>query len=419
MGDIVEGWLKITGKNIETKWSERFFYQPETDASCWVKFDLQGQQEYNEVLSQQFNEPGFSSTHQHATLTPGDLIYVELEEDNKTVKNIAATKVPRLRYRTPIGKLLRPDHLHRCKNLDTLCPACRVFGWVRESGKRLEPDRPTAYAGRVRFSHGTLIRNNGELPETTLAILSTPTPTTTSFYLLNAAGEPDPTVKYDTADTRLRGRKFYRHHGGMLSEQEYQRPGDIKDDQNRTVSGALKPGAAFTFTLDFENLAVLELGALLYALELEEGLYHRLGYAKPLGFGSVKVTVTKVHIVDWNARLSTLDPAAGWQELENWAEYKTKFLQEMRNLYGENYENIVLADLKALLGEPPNLPIHYPRSQEAPDPEGKNYEWFVGNNRRIVKRDLPAPCALPLATEERAGKGLLLIDKNGRGGSCQ
>jgi len=283
---------------------------------------------------------------------------------------------------------------------------------VREGAEDIGLDVPTAYAGRVRLSHGTLTHSAGELPETTLAILSTPKPTTTPFYLLTKGGQPDPMVTYDTKGARLRGRKFYRHQGETNSN-EYQC--NDKSDQNRTVRGALKPGATFTFTVEFENLAPLELGALLYALELEEGMFHRLGYAKPLGFGSVKVTVESVQTIDWQARLQSIEAKAGWQPIDK-AQYKQEFLAAMQTLYGSKFD-AVLTDLRALLGAPPDLPIHYPRPTRRFDPEHPQYEWFVGNKRRVerrVKGDLPGPVALLLAKDDRGG--LPLIEKDGKEG---
>ncbi len=404
----VEGKLKITGQNIETKLCERFFYNFETDSSSWVRFSTEKQQDYNQILSQQFQEAGFLSIHQHPELTVGDLVYVELEDGGETVKNIAATKVPRLLYRNAIGRLLRSQHLHRCSNYNRLCPACRVFGWVRESAEDIGQEAPTAYAGRVRFSHGALIHSAGELPETPLAILSTPKPTTTPFYLLDENGWPDPMVTYDTAGARLRGRKFYRHQG-KANPEEYQR--DEKSDQNRTVRGALEPGATFTFTVDFENLAPLELGALLYTLELEEGMFHRLGYAKPLGFGSVKVTVESVQTIDWEARLDSIEPEAGWQAIDG-AQHKHEFLDTMRNIYGGGFDE-VLDDLRALCETPPELPIHYPRPTTMFDPGHPQFEWFVGNKRRIEKHQNNA-VSLQLADADT--QGLPLIKKDGKEG---
>ena len=70
-----------------------------------------------------------------------------------------------------------------------------------------------------------------------------------------------------------------------------------------------------------------------------------------------------------------------------------------------------IRDLFVLLREPGSaLPqhIHYPRSQPRPDPEGKNFEWFVGNKSKSKKLDKAGPnLALESATEERTGLPLI------------
>jgi hypothetical protein len=48
----------------------------------------------------------------------------------------------------------------------------------------------------------------------------------------------------------------------------------------------------------------------------------------------------------------------------------------------------IAAFLTAARGFRDGLPIHYPRKSAAPDPEGKNYEWFVANDR--TGKDAPA-----------------------------
>ncbi len=438
---IERGWLCVTNQNIENKHSERFFFRaqdnnigpevielPEKVRKAYEALIRDYQDRHREAVQKRLarkqppgqpvdKEAGFSRfvyQYDERELRGGELVYAMLEGtvESPRVKFIVPVSVPRVSYEHSVGDLL-PEFLHRCKDYDALCPACRVFGWVRESAEGLAKDASTAYAGRVRFSHGILTYNAEEPLETTLSILSTPKPTTTPFYLLNKDGRPDPTVTYDTQGARLRGRKFYRHHG-TANPAEYQR--DDKSDQNRTVRGALQPGTKFTFTVDFENLNPLELGALLYALELEDGLFHRLGYAKPLGFGSVKVTVCQVQILDWDARLRSLEPEAGWQTIEQaqCKQYKEEFLTCMRNHFGDLFEE-VLADLRALLGTPPELPIHYPRPTRRFDPNHPQFEWFMGNKRRIERRgreDLPEPVALPLARDDV--KGLPLIDKQGK-----
>jgi hypothetical protein len=53
--------------------------------------------------------------------------------------------------------------------------------------------------------------------------------------------------------------------------------------------------------------------------------------------------------------------------------------------------------------------IHYPRTEPKPDPEGKNFEWFVANKVKSTKSEQAGP-NLPL--EETAGDpGLPLLAK--------
>jgi len=440
---IERGWLCVTNQNIESKHSERFFFRAQENriGPEWIDLPTDVRQAYGALIKDYQkrhrdavqkrqkkgrppgqpvgDEAGYSRfvyQYDERHLKGGELVYAMLEgtANSPSVKFIVPVSVPRVGYEHSVGDLLL-DLWHRCQGYDHLCPACRVFGWVyeKERDKKVPQDKITAYAGRVCFSHGKAEKETldyeGSIP---LAILSTPKPTTASFYILNADGESDPDVDYDKGNAQLRGRKFYRHHG-QASPQEYTRaPMDKpkRDNQNRTVRDALKPGAKFTFTVDFENLAQVELGALLYALELEDDLSHRLGYAKPLGFGSVKVTVEQVETVDWSKRLQSLKVDTGWQTIDG-TRYKREFLETMQALYGDGFDR-VLADLRALLGEPPNsLPVHYPRTGEEPDSEGKNYEWFVGNKKREDRRGKGPKIALDLASEGK--QGLPLIDKDG------
>jgi CRISPR-associated protein (TIGR03986 family) len=266
------------------------------------------------------------------------------------------------------------------------------------------------------------MHDKGVMPDVTLAILSSPKSTTTRFYLMPKDGQvrdglSDADAGYD-GDNILRGRKFYRHHG-HADALEYERAiaefFDGRDDQNRTVRGVRQPGNTFEFTVEFSNLAPVELGALLWSLKLREGgrqCYHRLGFAKPLGFGSAQIQVTQLRILQPGKRYTALEASGGWRdavsEQEAWI---GQFRQAMEQVYGQPFDQLPnVHDLLALLGEPPDLPIHYPRSQREPTAEGKNFEWFVGNKRS--GRDAGPRLSLPLAGEEE--EGLPLLDKYGR-----
>jgi CRISPR-associated protein (TIGR03986 family) len=353
----------------------------------------------------------------------GTLVYAGLSgtPERLRLKYIAPAAVPRVSYDHSVAELLPSAlRLHPCEDYEALCPACRVFGWVyqAEQGEKIPVGKATAYAGRLRLSHGTLLEDKGTLDDTTLTILSSPKPTTTRFYLRPRSGKPrdglsDAKAGYD-GDNVLRGRKFYRHHG-EADPSEYKRMTtdrfDGKDNQNRTVRGARRSGNRFRFTIDFHNLAPVELGALLWALELREGDqqgYHRLGFAKPLGFGSVKLEVSALELMDPVVRYESSEADSGWQDgLAKKVKWVDSFRKAMETVYGESLDGLTnISDLLALLGGPPDLPIHYPRTGRRPSPEGKNFEWFVGNKRRHGPK-----IALTLADEDK--EGLPLIDRRG------
>lgn len=95
-----------------------------------------------------------------------------------------------------------------------------------------------------------------------------------------------------------------------------ERVGGQKESQASTKSWVkpLLPGSTFRFSIRFENLTSVELGALLKAVELENKAdpathCHRLGRAKPLGFGSVTLSIKAINL--WDARLAAanLKPA--------------------------------------------------------------------------------------------------------------
>lgn len=454
--EIVEGWLCINNQNIENKRKERLFFVGNGVPAPIVSLPKEVAQRYEDLIRdyqarhedevrdrQQSHHPveqpkwkadppdaGLSRymyDKSDLELCEGTLVYASLNgpASSPRVDFIAPAAVPRVAYSRTAGELL-PSYLHPCEDVEALCPACRTFGWVRgahDEKQDLSESAITAYAGRVRFSHGTFTSDGdrgtlGGDEGITLAILGSPKSTTTRFYLLPDNRVPrdnmeDPEIGYD-GHTVLRGRKVYRHHG-VVRPAEYTRPsggtGPIKDDQNRTVKGVRGPGNTWEFAIDFENLAQVELGALLWTLELEGAQHHRLGFAKPLGFGSVDVRITALELLEPEGRYRALTEA-GWNEAPD---QKTILLDTFRASITTHYDRPFLQlenvrDLLALLGEPPDLPIHYPRTDRAPAAEGKNFEWFMGNKRS--GRDAGPRLALRLADKDTAG--LPLLDRYGK-----
>ncbi len=442
--EIRYGYLHRTGPNIDRKHDERVFFRWDDDTeprkpgiesippAVLVRFDDKVRREYDrhirayverregkESPSAAWPKPSSFVSAGHE-LRPGSLVYCKVENGQATL--LRPVSLPRLPHPSAREALL-PEHLHPCGKADALCPACRVFGWVHGSPDPKDKKAQVAYAGRLRFSHGRLVSDADKEPlqDIILAILGAPKPTTTFFYLAKAGGQPPfghRTVQYQKGAYQLRGRKFYYHHFRGLRESEYRAQGANR--LNRTISGAREAGTVFEFSIDFHNLAPLELGALLWSLEMDGKCVHRLGLGKPLGFGSVRMEVTEMRLLGLARRYAELSDDGGETVLAGdplrvaASRYVKVYTDAMQAAYGRPFAELEnVRDLAAILGrEARGRPhVHYPRPPldpqawtDAPLPEGRNFEWFVGNKKR------PQPYVLPLAEED---KGLPLITRDG------
>ena len=368
--NYIEGYLKTSDKGIPGRTQKRNEYVFVADSSS-EDFILPYETYQNYISSNRNNR------HEHTKVPKvGDTIWFRADKERK-VKEFGYAQIYRKPFKKSIGDLL-PKDLQPCSQYTELCPACRVFGWVHQNPK--EDQKKVAYAGRVKISHAKIINDNGTLPEIPLAILSTPKPTTRFFYLLKN-GRADPGVAYDTDGAELRGRKFYRHQG-EAEEQEYERTENVKDKQNRTIRDALKPGAKFSFTIRFENLSPVELGALLWSVEMEEGMHHKLGLAKPLGFGGVNLSIRDIFILDFKEWYSSFTGngrrTLNYQKKMEWVDL---FKAAMKDGYDKPFEELNnIRDIRAILSAPlSDLPVHYPRISEEPEVSGRNFEWFMKN----------------------------------------
>ena len=80
---------------------------------------------------------------------------------------------------------------------------------------------------------------------------------------------------------------------------------------------AVLPGAKAQFTVRFWNLEEVELQRLMWCLTLEDGLAHKLGKHRYLGFGTLRVrALPESHLIDWNERYDTSALTEGKQPLD-------------------------------------------------------------------------------------------------------
>jgi hypothetical protein len=148
--------------------------------------------------------------------------------------------------------------------------------------------------------------------------------------------------------------------------------------------------------MDVTNLSDVELGALLWLLSLPENHYHRLGGAKPLGFGSIKLTINwdKTDLrkgENWREFYSSLISISN-SSLKDAETTIQSFKDAVADVYGngESFEEVrfIKSFCCGCQGFNDNKPVHYPRKRQQPGqnpvpphPEGKAFEWFVENER--------------------------------------
>jgi CRISPR-associated protein (TIGR03986 family) len=410
------------------------------------------------------NEPGRTAWSRHIwdkeylKLKPGTLCYVRLE-NNSRISGIYPVTISRDLYSvSPLS--LVPPSLRPATQIKELSPADRVFGWVNQEGKgayrghlRIGPvtcqtspeDAIEWFNKQKRNLYGEEAQREPGLP---LAILGQPKPQQARFYV---AASPDGEAQKDGLDKEkagyssgkgLRGRKVYPHHklperywdNPMVDRtqqamdgkyfQEYRRPRlngqEQRDDQNRSIQGWVKPGTEFTFDIHITNLSKVELGALLWLLSLPKEHYHRFGGGKPLGFGSVYLEIdwtnTKVgNGAAWKNAYENMDDTLNDVLSDQSAGGIIQTFQDaVKRVYGQNKAFDEVPFIKAFLrmakGFDDSLPVHYPRSQREPNPEGLAYEWFV-ENERVQQGRIQHGYALPNLSEDT---GLPILERGER-----
>ncbi|AGY58605.1 TIGR03986 family type III CRISPR-associated RAMP protein [Gloeobacter kilaueensis] len=356
-------------------------------------------------------------------LKTGTLCYAAVDRDHEGRYGVYAlypVMISRALYDAAPIDLLDAS-LHPATALQELSPAERVFGWVNQDGTG-------SYRGNLRIGPVTCTADDAAerfaIPGVPLAILGQPKPQQIRFYVAedvagralqaNTPKEDGYMHPYERIKRSLRGRKVYPHHANLSQNywnsptqdrtqrelQEYRRPEngtEPRDDQNRSILGWVKPERQFRFDIDITNLSEVELGALLWLLDLPERHYHRLGGGKPLGFGSVRLSI------DWSG--TDLRTGTGWSEyyadllaqttssLAATTGPVAAFKKAVASTYGNSqpFERVrfIAAFLRSAQGYGDGLPIYYPRITPHANPAGESYRWFTANEDPKRRKSLP------------------------------
>src|SRR5439155_16098801 len=176
-----------------------------------------------------------------------------------------------------------PESFQKCGNNTNLCIACRTFGMLKDRTSGV-------FLGKVNIGDACTYEDkiNRYKPIYTKPLME-PKPHHDSFYL-------------DETGKHIAGRKYYFHHSPELEPLTERGPIYFGTRPANRYIQPLDYDTEFHFCVDFTNLEENEFAALLLAITLEKGMRHKIGYAKPLGLGSMALKPTSMTLVDYSTR---------------------------------------------------------------------------------------------------------------------
>lgn len=100
--------------------------------------------------------------------------------------------------------------------------------------------------------------------------------------------------------TKLLGRKYYKHRLNKkvddFRDKNYNGSYNNFANARNTTLKLMEKDNVFQFDVYFKNLAYHEMCILMYSLELEDKMYHKIGRGKALGMGSCKIEIEKIKV---------------------------------------------------------------------------------------------------------------------------
>lgn len=287
---------------------------------------------------------------------------------------------------------------------DRLCPACLLFGTIRDGGMK----------GHIRVSDGFMKEpENPKFSKRTLSVLATPRSTAFEFYLekpkgatywnydfygiSEGDGKTSHTNYYHLKQATPRGRKMYWHHTPSLGKEG-------KTNLNNTME-CLEKGV-FTFKVYFDQIHKEQLQDLIWVITLgdnrqESKLQYKIGHAKPLGYGSVKLTVEGGKIRTFKKEENG-DFAYQLEDLIAHGIDIHKKIQTSFDLNSESVRSVLkICDASIKTGK-----VDYPRIKEG-DP--KIFQWFAENRTnpkrlKVLPQILDQDLALAAVTKKKYKK---------------
>jgi CRISPR-associated protein (TIGR03986 family) len=293
---------------------------------------------------------------------PGDLIWVEWDTEKQCIVSLGWHYYYRWAYTDSVRKKGGELERHGLFPLDEersldgnendkhrapeeLSAVRRLLGYTgdNEGSKGIGQGDHAQLMGRIFVNAGLEVVGEHDTDEqrflkpTFLKELGMPRPSAVEHYLKqphhprSRPSDRATLVTYgDAADYdepgELAGRKFYLDRPKPIAEDASET--NKKNERSTLALEASKPGRTFRFTVRFRDLDAAELAAILAALSPDQfksalggthadGYCSKLGYARPLGWGSVRIEAKQLLWLDEAGEAPRLNPEAN---LAAWVE---------------------------------------------------------------------------------------------------
>ncbi|MEM0992524.1 MAG: TIGR03986 family CRISPR-associated RAMP protein [Bacteroidota bacterium] len=239
------------------------------------------------------NQQSVDWQHWSKILEKGERIPVFFQKEGDKVKHLGLSYLYKLPYENSIREAIA--HYQPTEGIDI---AQAIFGYVDDKSK-------ASLKGRVHVGHAFAKANTAREDKQFEAVLSSPKASYFPNYLRQDIKGDGKVGRYTTLMDKkpeLAGWKRYPvHQKGRKKNPAPQ--GTKNPDKILTKFVPLEEGVIFELDINYHNLKLIELGALLSALTFhgtagnshkKVSIFHSIGMGKPLGFGRVSVVVTGI-----------------------------------------------------------------------------------------------------------------------------
>lgn len=313
---------------------------------------------------------------------------------------LSLASVGRKIYQNTVNDMIG-KHRNSCHDREDMCPACRLFGMAKGD----------SFGSKVRITDA--VAENKDTPKKEVVLKELGSPRTGYYPFYTSTGQ-----EFDRPDVTIAGRKFYWHIPEVNEHPEiYTSEGNKKTIRNATME-LISQGATFRFDVYYDGVTPEQLQELKWVLTLpdeDKSLMHKLGHGKPLGLGSIKISIDSEYRRSFDGEGYHVQGVE--EESESSAEIPPRFDKD-------TVEQLqILMDYDAMKGKKVTYPyIEVPDDVRNLGRENDfaSHKWFTLNKESIDKEDIdkegmdkegidntkyktekPLPMTLKKVTEER------------------